>query len=118
MSKEPIKEAVEIEKKPEAEEIREILSTVSLQLPQLIKNLFSSLYSSEIAAEYGKSIAMLYKQLKEEGLPEEMIREIVMNYAKSINLLGNTIHAKGALAPQGIHVEKKTIRSSKKAEEK
>ncbi|MHA1730234.1 MAG: hypothetical protein ACTSWY_16105 [Promethearchaeota archaeon] len=79
------------EKIPEAEEIKGILSAVSTEVPGLIKNIFASLYSSDIAAEYGKGIGQLYKELKEQGLPEDMIRKVVMEYASSINVLGNVL---------------------------
>jgi len=75
----------------EAEEVKEILSVVSTEVPALIKNIFSSLYSADIAQEYGKGVGQLYKQLKEQGLPEDMIREIVMRYASSINIIGDAI---------------------------
>ncbi|UJG41414.1 MAG: hypothetical protein K9W45_02870 [Candidatus Heimdallarchaeum aukensis] len=75
----------------DAEEVKEILSVVSTEVPTLIKNIFSSLYSADIAQEYGKGVGQLYQQLKEQGLPEDMIREIVMRYASSINIIGDAI---------------------------
>lgn len=93
MNKKPEKEEIEVEvKKSDAKEVKEILEVVSKEVPALIKNIFSSLYSADIAIEYGKGIALLFKELKEQGLPEDMIRDIVMKYANSINLIGNAIN--------------------------
>lgn len=80
------------EKKTDAAEVKEILGVVSKEIPALIKGVFSSLYSSEIAIEYGKGIGAVYKELKEQGLPEDMIKDIVLKYAKSINVLGDAIN--------------------------
>lgn len=94
--KKPVEHVEEIEiKKNDAQEVREILEVVSKEVPALIRNIFAALYSSDIASEYGKGIGMLYKELKEQGLPEEMIREIVLKYADSINVIGNSLQFQG-----------------------
>jgi hypothetical protein len=83
-----------IEKKDDdndMKELKKVLSTVSTEVPALIKNIFASLYSADTAAEFGKAIGQLYKEMKDQGLPEDMIREIVMKYADSINLVGNAL---------------------------
>jgi hypothetical protein len=73
------------------EDIREILSVVNKELPTLIKGLFSALYNAESAEQYAKGIAVIYKTLKEQKLPEEMIEKLVMNYSESLNLLGTAL---------------------------
>ena len=73
------------------QEIREILQVVSTEVPALVKNIFTSLYDPEIAENFGKGVGALYKQLKEQGLPEDMIREIVMNFSESFNIVGKAL---------------------------
>ncbi len=73
------------------EEIREILNVVSTEVPALVKNIFSALYDPEIAGNFGKGIGALYQQLKEQGLPEDMIKEIVMNFSESFNIIGKAL---------------------------
>ena len=73
------------------EDIRELMSMANKELPLLIKGLFSSLYDVETAEQYAKGIATIYKTLNEQGLPKEMIDQLVMKYADSINILGNAL---------------------------
>ncbi|MCE7741585.1 MAG: hypothetical protein GOP50_03935 [Candidatus Heimdallarchaeota archaeon] len=75
----------------DAEEIKEILSAVSSEVPSLIRNVFSAIYDPDIATNFGKGIAALYDELKGKGLPEDMVREIVMNFSNSFNLVGNAL---------------------------
>ena len=75
----------------DAAEIKEILGAVSGEVPALIKNIFSAIYDPEIATNYGKGIVALHKQLSDQGLPEDMVREIVMNFSKSFDILGKTM---------------------------
>jgi hypothetical protein len=75
----------------DAEEVREILGVVSTQVPDLLKNIFGSIYDPSIAVNYGKGIGSLYKELQEQGLPEDMVREIVLNFSKSFDVLGSAM---------------------------
>ncbi|MEA2070816.1 MAG: hypothetical protein U9O98_05940 [Asgard group archaeon] len=73
------------------EDIRKLLQMVNKEIPDLIKGLFSSLYSIDTAKNYGEGIATIYQTLEEKGLPKEMIEKLVMKYADSINLIGNAM---------------------------
>lgn len=77
------------EKMKDVSELKEILQAVSTEIPDLIKGIFGSLYSSEIAIEYGKGVGTLYKELRNQGLPEEMIRKIISDFTSNVNILGN-----------------------------
>ena len=90
---EEIEKKVKKEKrdKDDPEEIKEILSVVGSEVPSLIRNIFSALYDPDIAANFGQGIAALYEQLTEKGLPEDMVREIVMNFSKSFDIVGNAL---------------------------
>lgn len=75
----------------DAAEIKEILGAVSGEVPALIKNIFSAIYDPEIATNYGKGIVALHEQLTGQGLPEDMVREIIMNFSKSFDIVGKTL---------------------------
>ena len=79
----------------DAEEVREVLTAVSETLPNLIRSLFDSIFSEEAASKLAISIGTLYSKLKEQGLPEDMIREIVDRYISLIpNDLGDILNSK------------------------
>ena len=75
----------------DAAEIKEILSAVSGEVPALIKNIFSAIYDPEIATNYGKGIVALHEQLTGKGLPDDMVREIIMNFSKSFDIVGKAL---------------------------
>lgn len=75
----------------DAAEIKELLGAVSGEVPALIKNIFSAIYDPEIATNYGKGIVALHQQLSDQGLPEDMVREIVMNFSKSFDIVGKAM---------------------------
>ena len=70
-----------------------MLKAVSSEVPALIKNIFTAIFDPEIAASFGKGIVALHEELTNQGLPEEMINEIVLNFSKSFNILGNAIQS-------------------------
>ena len=82
---------IEIDKQTDAEEIKEILGAVSTEVPDLIRNIFSAIFDPSIAENYGKGIGTLYRQLHEEGLPEEMVEKIVMNFSKTFDVIGSAM---------------------------
>ncbi|GAG00416.1 unnamed protein product [marine sediment metagenome] len=79
--------------KDSPEEVKEMLAAVSSEIPALIKNVFSAIFDPDIAANFGKGIVALHEELSNQGLPESMINEIVMNFSKSFNILGNAIQS-------------------------
>ena len=76
---------------PDAQEIKEMLSAVSTEIPDLIRNIFSAIFDPTIAENYGKGIGALYRQLKEENIPEDMVDQIVMNFSDTFNIVGNAM---------------------------
>ena len=91
LSEEIEKEVKKSKGKSDAAEIKEILGVVSTEVPELVSNVFKALYDPLIAGNYAKGIGSLYKELSEQGLPEDMIREIVLNFSKSFDVLGSAM---------------------------
>ncbi|MCK5297691.1 MAG: hypothetical protein KAJ76_02210 [Candidatus Heimdallarchaeota archaeon] len=73
------------------EDLRELFGVINQQVPDLIRNLFASLYDAETAEQYAKGIATIYKTLTEQGLPEEMVEKLTMKYANSMDFIGKAM---------------------------
>ncbi|MBK5114507.1 MAG: hypothetical protein KGD59_01190 [Candidatus Heimdallarchaeota archaeon] len=85
---------IKIEKKGNeipVEDLRELFGVINQQVPDLIKNLFASIYNAETAEQYAKGIATIYRTLTEQGLPEEMVEKLTMKYANSMDILGKAL---------------------------
>lgn len=77
--------------KVEAEEVKEILSAVSTQVPALIKSLMASVFSEEAGRNMGKAAAAYYKELKEGGMPEDVAVKMTEDYMKTFTSLGSLL---------------------------
>jgi hypothetical protein len=81
--------------KEEAEEVKEILSAVSTQVPALIKSLLDSVFSEEAGRNMGKAAAAYYKELKESGMPEDIAVKMTEDYMKTFTSLGGMLQNLG-----------------------
>ena len=79
------------EKKEDIEELREVLSVVSKEVPALIKGLIGSVFSEEAGKNMGKAAAAFYKELKEAGMPEETAVRMTENYVSVFTSLGDVM---------------------------
>jgi len=77
----------EKEEKSDAEELREILTTVTPFLENLftwlrtgLKEVLSFIQASYDGKKLGEDIAQFYQALKSQGLPDDMIKEMVKEY--------------------------------------
>jgi hypothetical protein len=72
----------DLEKK-EAEEIREMLSAVSKFLEDIkkpITDLINVMLDAMRGDRVGEEVAAFYKKLKESGLPDDVVRDMVRKY--------------------------------------
>ena len=91
MSEKEKKKTIKFEKDSDeipVEELKELFGVINAEIPDLIRNLFASLYDATTAEQYAKGVGTIYKSLTEQGLPPEMVERLVDNYASSINVLG------------------------------
>ena len=81
------------EKSPreEAEEVKEILSAVSTQVPALIKSVLASVFSEEAGRSMGKAAAAYFKELKESGMPGDVAVKMTEDYMKTFTSLGSML---------------------------
>jgi hypothetical protein len=91
----------EREKKKDVEELKEVLSVVSKEVPSLIKSIVASVFSEEAGRDMGKAAAAFYKELKEAGIPEETAVKMTENYISVFTSLGDIL--------KGVGKEKKIV---------
>jgi len=71
----------------DVQELREVLSVVSQQVPGLLKGLRDVLYSKEAAENMADAVGTFYKKLVDAGIPKDDALEMARGYM--INLDGN-----------------------------
>jgi hypothetical protein len=85
----------EKDEKNDAEEVKEILSVVSTQVPGLIKSILASVFSEEAGRSMGKAAAAYYKELKDGGMPEQAAVRMTEDYMKTFTDLGQMMKGIG-----------------------
>jgi len=81
--------------KMEPENIKEILSVVSSEIPAMIKSILSSVFSEEAGKNMGKAAAAYYKELKDGGLPEQVAVKMTEEYMRTFTSLGDMLRSAG-----------------------
>ena len=82
-------------RKMEPENIKEILSVVSSEVPALIKSLLASVFSEEAGRNMGKAAAAYYKELKDGGLPEQVAVKLTEDYMRTFTSIGDMLRSSG-----------------------
>jgi hypothetical protein len=77
--------------KKDVEELREVLSVVSKEIPNLLKSIIGSVFSEEAGRDMGKAAAAFYKELKEAGMPEETAVKMTENYISVFTSLSDVM---------------------------
>jgi hypothetical protein len=62
---------------------------VSEEVPGLIKNLLSTVFSEEAGKNMGKAAAAYYKELKAGGLPEQVAVKLTEDYMRTFTNIGD-----------------------------
>jgi len=78
-------------KEKDVEEIKEVLSVVSKEIPNLLKSIIGSVFSEEAGRDMGKAAAAFYKELKEAGMPEETAVRMTENYISVFTSLSDVM---------------------------
>jgi predicted ArsR family transcriptional regulator len=93
----------------EAEEVRQILSAVSTELPALIKSIIGAVFSEEAGRNMGRAAAAFYKELKESGIPDDVAVRMTENYVGVFTSLSDLLKQVGK--------KEKVVIATKKGEE-
>lgn len=83
------------DKQMDPENIKEILSVVSTEIPTMIKSILSSVFSEEAGRNMGKAAAAYYKELKNGGLPEQVAVKLTEEYMRTFTSIGDMLKAAG-----------------------
>jgi len=79
----------------EPENIKEILSVVSSELPAMIKSILASVFSEEAGRSMGKAAAAYYKELKNGGMPEQVAVKMTEDYMRTFTSIGDMLRSAG-----------------------
>jgi hypothetical protein len=79
----------------EAENVKEVLSFISTEVPTLIKRILDSVFSEEAGRKMGKAAAAYYKELKDGGLPEPVAVKLTEEYMRTFTSLGDMLRSAG-----------------------
>ncbi len=77
------------------DDLKEVLSVVSTEVPGLIKSILSSVFSEEAGKSMGKAAAAYYKELKDGGLPEQVAVKMTEDYMKTFTNLSEMLRSTG-----------------------
>ena len=77
------------------ENIKEILSVVSSEIPAMIKSILSSVFSEEAGRSMGKAAAAYYKELTDGGLPEQVAVKMTEEYMRTFTSIGEMLRSAG-----------------------
>jgi predicted transcriptional regulator len=83
------------EEKEDIEALKEVLTVVSKEIPNLIKSIIGSVFSEDAGRDMGKAAAAFYKELKEAGMPEETAVKMTENYISVFTNLGELLKRVG-----------------------
>jgi len=82
------------ERVSEAEELKEVLSSITAFLKDLtgpLKELLDTLLTTVSGESVGKDVATFYRKLKEEGLPDDLVSELTKKYYEQRMAAGSVI---------------------------
>ncbi len=101
----------------DVEELREVLSVISKEVPSLIKGIIASIFSEEAGRDMGKAAAAFYKELKEAGMPEDVAVKMTEGYISAFTSLGEVLK-KAVSGEKGIKSKELEKEISKRIKEK
>ncbi|HDP97350.1 MAG TPA: hypothetical protein ENN25_06650 [Euryarchaeota archaeon] len=73
---------------PDAKQLKEILGTISEEIPKILESVSKALYGSENAEKLGKTVAQFYKELIEAGMTPEQAYKLTRDYMAGFSLGG------------------------------
>ena len=82
-------------KKMDPENLKELLSVVSTEVPTMIKSILNTVFSEEAGRNMGKAAAAYYKELKAGGLPDEVAVKLTQEYMQTFTSFGSMLRQGG-----------------------
>ncbi len=75
-------------KDEDIEEFKEVMNTIKETVPQLIKSIVDTVYSSQSAEEFGKQVANFYRNLVEAGMDKDQAYQLTKEFMESRDIGG------------------------------
>jgi hypothetical protein len=95
------------DQKMDAQNVKELLSVISTEIPTMIKSIMTSVFSEEAGRNMGKAAAAYYKELKDGGLPDEVAVKLTQEYMQTFTNIGQMLkNAGGGRFRQHVHSER------------
>ena len=92
----------------DAKELKEILNTVSTEIPKLLESIGKVFSNPENANQIGKAVAQFYKELVAAGMTPQQAYEMTRDYMASFSL--------GGLISSGLKMGTEMGRNAKKGD--
>jgi hypothetical protein len=73
---------------PDAKEMKEILGVVSVEIPKLLESISNMIYNKDNAENFGKSVAVFYKQMVDAGMDQKQAFELTQKYMANFSMGG------------------------------
>ena len=87
--------------KHDAEELKEVLGVVSTEIPKLLESISNMIYNKDNAENFGKSVAVFYKQMVDAGMDQKQAFELTQKYMSNFSMGGMLGQVIGNAARQG-----------------
>jgi len=76
---------LKLDDKGDVEELKQVMSILSTEIPKLLESISKTMYSADNAAKLGEQTAEFYKKLKDAGMSEEqafkLTEEFMANFS-------------------------------------
>lgn len=87
--------------KHDAEELKEVLNVVSTEIPKLLESISNMIYNKDNAENFGKSVAVFYKQMVDAGMDQKQAFELTQKYMANFSMGGMLGQVIGGAARRG-----------------
>lgn len=91
--------------KPDAKELKEILGVVSTEIPKLLESISNMIYNKDNAENFGKSVAVFYKQMVDSGMDQKQAFELTQKYMTNFSMGGMLSQVIGGAAKNAVDKE-------------
>lgn len=68
--------------------MKEILGVVSVEIPKLLESISNMIYNKDNAENFGKSVAVFYKQMVDAGMDQKQAFELTQKYMANFSMGG------------------------------
>jgi hypothetical protein len=87
---------------PDAKELKEILGVVSTEIPKLLESISNMIYNKDNAENFGKSVAVFYKQMVDAGMDQKQAFELTQKYMANFSMGGMLGQVMGGAVRHGM----------------